>query len=92
MQSDKAGYAEVFENKKLIIDRFFTKNLKGNIFDSIEWETRDAVIQNAKEEIIFEQKEVEFPKFWSQLATINSSSLFINSFANMTEDAGPSVK
>ena len=39
-------------------------------FDEVEWEVRDAVIPNYKEGgNAFEQKDVEFPKFWSQNAT-----------------------
>src|SRR5918996_3913434 len=37
-------------------------------FDEIEWELRDAFIPG-KERPAFEQKNVEFPKFWSQTAT-----------------------
>src|SRR3954452_9595284 len=37
-------------------------------FAEIEWETRDAFIPG-KEKPAFEQKGVEFPKFWSQTAT-----------------------
>ena len=38
-------------------------------YDDIEWETRTASIANEKGEILFEQKEVEIPKNWSQTAT-----------------------
>jgi ribonucleoside-diphosphate reductase alpha chain len=38
-------------------------------FDAVEWELRDAVIGNEKGEKVFEQKNVEVPKFWSQTAT-----------------------
>jgi ribonucleoside-diphosphate reductase alpha chain len=38
-------------------------------YDEIEWETRTASIANEKGEILFEQKEVEIPKTWSQTAT-----------------------
>ncbi len=38
-------------------------------FDEVEWELRDAVIANERGEIVFEQKGVEIPKFWSQTAT-----------------------
>ena len=38
-------------------------------FDEIEWELRDAVISNERGEVAFEQRNVEVPKFWSQLAT-----------------------
>jgi ribonucleoside-diphosphate reductase alpha chain len=37
-------------------------------FDEIEWETRDALIPG-KGGPAFEQRDVEFPKFWSQTAT-----------------------
>jgi ribonucleoside-diphosphate reductase alpha chain len=38
-------------------------------YDEIEWELRDAVITNERGEVTFEQRNVEVPKFWSQLAT-----------------------
>jgi ribonucleoside-diphosphate reductase alpha chain len=38
-------------------------------FDEVEWELRNAVIGNEKGEVVFEQRDVEFPKFWSQQAT-----------------------
>src|SRR4051812_10824696 len=38
-------------------------------FDTVEWETRDAVISNEKGEKVFEQRGVEMPRFWSQTAT-----------------------
>jgi ribonucleoside-diphosphate reductase alpha chain len=38
-------------------------------FDEVEWELRSAVIQNERGELVFEQRDVEFPRFWSQQAT-----------------------
>lgn len=38
-------------------------------FDELEWETRKAKIAGDNGEIIFEQKNVEVPASWSQLAT-----------------------
>jgi ribonucleoside-diphosphate reductase alpha chain len=38
-------------------------------FDEVEWELRSAVIGNEKGEVVFEQREVEFPRAWSQQAT-----------------------
>jgi ribonucleoside-diphosphate reductase alpha chain len=38
-------------------------------YDEVEWELRDAVITNEKGEVAFEQRNVEVPKSWSQLAT-----------------------
>ena len=48
--------------------RYFT--LAGvDPFDEVEWEIRDAVIGNEKGAVVFEQRDVEIPKFWSQQAT-----------------------
>ena len=38
-------------------------------FDEVEWELRAALIQAEGGETVFEQKDVEMPKGWSQLAT-----------------------
>jgi ribonucleoside-diphosphate reductase alpha chain len=38
-------------------------------FDTCEWEMRSAVITNERGEVVFEQRDVEMPKFWSQMAT-----------------------
>jgi ribonucleoside-diphosphate reductase alpha chain len=46
-------------------------------YECIEWERRDAIIRNEKGNIVFEQKNVEVPKSWSQTATnIVSSKYF----------------
>jgi ribonucleoside-diphosphate reductase alpha chain len=41
----------------------------GDPFDEIEWEIRSAVIGNEKGKVVFEQRDVEIPSFWSQQAT-----------------------
>jgi ribonucleoside-diphosphate reductase alpha chain len=57
----------VEDSAGLGVRRFFT--IPGrDPFDEIEWETRDALIPG-KDGPAFEQKDVEFPKFWSQTAT-----------------------
>ncbi|HET7027685.1 MAG TPA: vitamin B12-dependent ribonucleotide reductase, partial [Candidatus Limnocylindrales bacterium] len=38
-------------------------------YDEIEWERRTASIANESGRSVFEQKDVEVPRFWSQLAT-----------------------
>ena len=40
-----------------------------NALDSVTWQQRDAVIRNPSGEAVFQQKGVEFPESWSQLAT-----------------------
>jgi ribonucleoside-diphosphate reductase alpha chain len=55
------------EDASLAIRRYFT--IAGrDPFAEIEWEIRDAFIPG-KDKPAFEQKGVEFPKFWSQTAT-----------------------
>ena len=55
------------EDASLAVRRYFT--IPGrDPFDEIEWELRDAFIPG-KERPTFDQKGVEFPKFWSQTAT-----------------------
>jgi ribonucleoside-diphosphate reductase alpha chain len=38
-------------------------------FDDVEWELRAAMIGNEQGQVVFEQREVEIPKAWSQQAT-----------------------
>jgi ribonucleoside-diphosphate reductase alpha chain len=52
----------------LEVERVFTRD-GVDPFDEIEWELRDAVIGNERGEMVFEQRGVEIPKFWSQQAT-----------------------
>jgi ribonucleoside-diphosphate reductase alpha chain len=49
-------------------ERFFSRE-GVDPFDEIEWETRAAVIGSEKGEVVFEQRDVEMPRFWSQQAT-----------------------
>src|ERR671936_2009641 len=65
--SEELGNVVVDEAASLAVKRFFT--IPGrDPFEEIEWETRDAYIPG-KDKPVFEQKGVEFPKFWSQTAT-----------------------
>lgn len=51
----------------VVFDRYFTKD-GVHPYDEIEWETRTAKITNEKQEVIFEQNNIETPKSWSQTA------------------------
>ena len=74
----RTGTAPVIEAEALVnsvadaaracgVKRYFT--IPGrDPFDEIEWELRDAFIPG-KDGPVFEQKGVEFPRFWSQTAT-----------------------
>ncbi|MGH9254185.1 MAG: vitamin B12-dependent ribonucleotide reductase [Vicinamibacterales bacterium] len=56
------------EVQGLEFPRYFT--LPGiDPFDEVEWEIRSAVIGNEQGKVVFEQRDVEFPRFWSQQAT-----------------------
>ena len=64
---DALGNSVVSEESSLGVRRYFT--IPGrDPFDEVEWEIRDALIPG-KDGPAFEQKGVEFPKFWSQTAT-----------------------
>ena len=60
---------DVRQASGLTVKRYFTKE-GTHPFDGIGWERRDAIIPNLKEGgNAFEQRDVEFPKSWSQNAT-----------------------
>ncbi len=73
-------------SRGLSIDRVFsTEGQKP--FDSVKWDTRDAAIRNHTGEAIFEQKDVEFPVSWSQLATnVVASKYFYGDVSKNGED------
>jgi ribonucleoside-diphosphate reductase alpha chain len=64
---DEITNVVVEETASVAPSRFFT--IPGrDPFDEIEWELRDALIPG-KDGPAFEQRNVEFPRFWSQTAT-----------------------
>ncbi len=52
----------------LTFTRFFTPSGR-DPFEDVVWESRSAIIANDKGELVFEQRDVEVPEFWSQQAT-----------------------
>jgi ribonucleoside-diphosphate reductase alpha chain len=68
-QTSKArATAQVPSVPGLEYERFFTR--EGiDPFDEVEWDIRSAVIGNEKGAVVFEQRDVEIPRFWSQQAT-----------------------
>ena len=52
----------------LTLERYFTRP-GVDPYDEIDWESRSATIVNEKGKVVFEQTNVEIPKFWSQMAT-----------------------
>ncbi len=64
---DEVVNAVVDDAATVGVERFFT--IPGrDPFDEVEWELRDAFIPG-KDKAVFDQKNVEFPKFWSQTST-----------------------
>jgi ribonucleoside-diphosphate reductase alpha chain len=68
LESDKPRAKKVNAAPGLTFPRFFTE-AGVDPFDEIEWELRSAVIGSEKGEVVFEQRDVEIPKSWSQQAT-----------------------
>ena len=65
--SKTAANAAQTERSGLTVERRFTTP-GTHPFDEVEWELRDAIIGDP-DSPVFEQREVEFPKSWSQNAT-----------------------
>ncbi|MDO8614755.1 MAG: vitamin B12-dependent ribonucleotide reductase [Dehalococcoidia bacterium] len=63
-----SGNAVQNEEARLPIARLFTRP-EIDPYDEIEWELRAAVIAGADGTPVFEQRDVEFPRSWSQNAT-----------------------
>src|SRR5690349_24320588 len=64
----EAPQGRTTERRGLTIARRFVPPAV-NPYDEVEWEIRSAVIQGEGGETVFEQRDVEVPKSWSQLAT-----------------------
>jgi ribonucleoside-diphosphate reductase alpha chain len=87
-QTQNAGHqtAPPFTSRTpgLAFDRHFTR--PGiSPYDEIVWELRDAVIQDFKGKIIFEQKNVEVPADWSMTATNIVASKYLHGLNGTNE-------
>ena len=68
-----SGYQQLMAGQKptwtgLSIERRFTRP-DVHPYDTVEWDLREAAITNEHGKTVFEQKDLEFPKSWSALAT-----------------------
>ncbi|HUO04896.1 MAG TPA: vitamin B12-dependent ribonucleotide reductase [Candidatus Binataceae bacterium] len=52
----------------IVLERFFTKP-GSDPYSEVEWDLRSAVISGEDGHVVFEQKDVEVPRTWSQTAT-----------------------
>ena len=53
----------------MLIERYFTTDKSSNVFDSVNFVKKAVILQNAKGETIFEQRDVMVPDFWSETST-----------------------
>ena len=68
---NKSAPAKTNLGKALTIERIYT-TAGVHPYDTVKWERRDVVQTNWKSgEVIFEQKGVEYPEFWS----VNASTI-----------------
>ncbi len=79
--------SNITERKGLAFPRHFTKDLEPGQtpYDVLEWEKRTASIANEKGDVIFEQREVEMPRDWSQTATNIVASKYFHGRAGTPE-------
>jgi ribonucleoside-diphosphate reductase alpha chain len=70
--------------KGISFPRYFS-NAKVSPYDQVEWELRTASIANEKGKVIFEQRNVEVPKSWSQTATNIVASKYLHGKLNTPE-------
>src|SRR5919106_4215808 len=75
-----SGYHQLAQGQKptwrgLTIERRYTRP-GVDPYDTVEWDTREAVITNEHGKPVFEQKRLEIPKAWSQLATQVTASKY----------------
>ncbi len=84
-----AGYRQLRQGEKatwpgLTIERRFTRP-DVHPYDTVEWEKREAAITNEHGKTVFEQKDLEFPKSWSALATNVVASKYFRGHMNTPE-------
>ena len=79
--------SKITERKGLSFPRYFTKGLEPGQtpYDVLEWEKRTASIANENGDVIFEQREVEMPRDWSQTATNIVASKYFHGRAGTPE-------
>jgi ribonucleoside-diphosphate reductase alpha chain len=82
--SDTGQGAATRRHSGLGLRRHFT-TARRSPYDDVQWEKRSALIQNEKGETIFEQKDIEVPRDWSQTATNIVASKYLHGKLNSAE-------
>ena len=67
-QSDRLNGAAAPQRRGVALERFFTRP-GVDPYSEVEWDLRSAVIAGEDGRVVFEQKDVEVPRAWSQTAT-----------------------
>jgi len=70
--------------KGINVERRFTRE-RVDPYDTVEWDTREAVITNEHGKVVFEQRDLEVPRTWSQLATQVTASKYFRGPLNTPE-------
>ena len=80
------GKSSTPKRARLSIDRVFTSGV--HPYEEVTWERRDVVQTNWKTgEVVFEQKGVEFPDFWSvNASTIVTTKYFRGALGTSTRE------
>ncbi len=68
VEAESAGEPNIFAGDGLRVERRYTRPGEA-VYGTVEWERRTAAITGERGEVVFEQKDCEIPKSWSQLAT-----------------------
>ena len=84
---ERGASTKTTARKGLTFSRYFTKPTVSP-YDEIEWEVRTASIGNEKGKMIFEQKNVEVPRGWSQTATNIVASKYLHGKLGTPEREG----
>src|SRR5208282_3185474 len=68
VQGGQSINATAAPGRGIVLERFFT-TAGVDPYSQIDWDLRSAVISGEDGRVVFEQKDVEVPRAWSQTAT-----------------------
>ena len=86
-EPDKTGYHQLTPGEQktwrgITVERRYTRE-GVDPYDTVEWDSREAAITNEHGKVVFEQKNLEFPKAWSPLATNVVASKYFRGTARL---------
>ncbi len=91
-KTEKQKKEQHFNENGLTFKKIFTNN-KQHPFDMFEYEKRTSTIRNANGSVVYEVKDIEVPKFWSQVATDILAQKYIRKrgVPQLTQDGKPAL-